>query len=124
MTNYEWLKTLSVEDLAENIRQKCRLCTFYNDDCSCGGELDCLKGISAWLREEHKEEHKEKLKPCPFCGSEDVYLLNKDGYADLTTVIFCNACKSTVFIEDNEEEGYDDKTREKAIEAWNRREGE
>ena len=114
MTNLEWLKTLSAEELTEYLRKECLSCTYK--DLDCGADF-CFKGHIEWLNAKHKEE----LKPCPFCGSENVYLHSKDGYADKTTVIFCNECKSVVFIEDNEEEGYDDKTIDRAIEAWNRR---
>ena len=105
MTNYDWLKTLSVEDLAEIIRHKCRLCIFYNDDCSCGGELDCIEGISAWLREEHKEKHKEKLKPCPFCGGKPIVDKNQNS-------VYCADCHMGTPWTDSIED---------AINTWNRR---
>lgn len=38
-----------------------------------------------------------------------------------TIGIFCNNCKQTVTLEDNEIEGDNDETRVRAIEAWNRR---
>ena len=115
MTNYEWLKTLSVDDLAENIRHKCRLCTFYNADFSCGGEQDCLRGISGWLREEHKEEIREKLKPCPFCNGEvELCETPMQGWTEYKSV--CTNCDATIM------GMFDDK--EKAVEAWNRRAGE
>lgn len=118
MTNQEWLMTLSVDDLVEAISNRCKYCAYFKKGgCPDPNMAKCRYGNIEWLKQEHKKE----LKPCPFCGSENVYLHSKDGYADETTVIFCNACKSTVFIEDNEEEGYDDKTIDRAIEAWNRR---
>lgn len=51
----------------------------------------------------------DKLKPCPFCGSEKVSLDNESG--------FCIQCK------DNEccTEGPYSKSEEAAIEKWNKR---
>ena len=63
----------------------------------------------------------EKLKPCPFCGSKDIYVTTQEGRIDSTATIFCNSCKTAVILEENEEEGFSEKTTAKAIEAWNRR---
>lgn len=63
----------------------------------------------------------EKLKPCPFCGSKDIYFTETAGRIDITTTIFCNTCKTSVILEENEEEGFSEKTTAKATEAWNRR---
>ena len=65
-----------------------------------------------------------KLKPCPFCGTPNtnLYFVTHDephGYETLG--IFCNACKQTIILEENEWEGNDFITRAKAAEAWNRR---
>ena len=62
-----------------------------------------------------------ELKPCPFCGSKDVYSTFEFGYRDNTEIVFCNTCKIIVKLEENEEEGLSNETRRKAIEAWNRR---
>lgn len=119
MTNLEWMRTLSANELVDFLSGKsCRMCA-YCDDCTEGNH-NCTRGKVKWLNSEHKEE----LKPCPFCGSKNVYIHSQDGYADKTTIIFCNDCKSTVFVEDNEEKGYDDKTIDRAIRAWNRRDKE
>ena len=63
----------------------------------------------------------DELKPCPFCGSEVIYVTTKEGRMDSTTTIFCNSCKTSVILEENEEEGFSKETKAKAIEAWNRR---
>ena len=116
MTNLEWLRTLPAEKLVNFLRESCRTCIHYCN-CSTKDEYDCRESKVAWLIQEHKEE----LKPCPFCGSENVYILSKDGHSNKTAIIFCSECKSVVFIEDNEGEGYNDMTVARAIEAWNRR---
>lgn len=66
----------------------------------------------------------DKLKPCPFCGCGDgsLYIVTVEQRGFETVGIFCNACKQTVTLEYNEWEGLNDKTKEKAIKAWNRRE--
>lgn len=62
-----------------------------------------------------------KLKSCPFCGSEDIYLTHEPGYIDDSAIIFCNSCKVSVKLEANDQEGINDITETRAIEAWNRR---
>ena len=66
----------------------------------------------------------QDLKPCPFCGCDhgNLYIVRAENKYGFETVgIFCNSCKQTVVLEENEWEGDTEKTREKAIEAWNRR---
>ena len=64
----------------------------------------------------------KKLKPCPFCGCDNLYIINREENSGYESIgIFCNECKQTVFLEENEWEGYNRTTIEKAIEAWNRR---
>ena len=63
-----------------------------------------------------------ELKPCPFCGSTQIYVTHTRYYYNEDTVcVFCNSCKQHVILEDNEAEGLNDKTRERAIAAWNTR---
>lgn len=56
----------------------------------------------------------DKLKPCPFCGSENVHLSNWSDQA----YVYCADClvKTEVYLHGN--------CAEKAIEVWNRRAGE
>ena len=65
----------------------------------------------------------EELKPCPFCGCGEgnLYIVTVEQHGFDTVGIFCNGCKQTVTLEENEWEGDNDQRRKKAIEAWNRR---
>ena len=50
----------------------------------------------------------EKLKPCPFCGSDDIEL--STGLAEYWA--FCHDCTATTSME---------RTQEEAIQVWNTR---
>lgn len=70
----------------------------------------------------------KELKPCPFCGADyhSLYFVMTGEYLDRkihaeTVGIFCNICKQTVTLEENEIEGDTEETRARAIKAWNRR---
>ena len=52
-----------------------------------------------------------KLKPCPFCGSKDVYFGGADGFWYVEDFIHCLGCGVVV------KEGHDGEV----IEKWNRR---
>lgn len=56
-----------------------------------------------------------KLKPCPFCGSDAVFI---DEYFEETMSIQCTECYAGM----RDESG--DITKESIIEQWNRRDGE
>jgi Lar family restriction alleviation protein len=64
------------------------------------------------------------LKPCPFCGTPYPYITFEHGYIDDSAVVFCDHCKISVKLEENDQEGYNATTKRKAIEAWNRRANE
>ena len=66
----------------------------------------------------------EQLKPCPFCGCTDIYITFEHGYLDDSAIVFCNNCKVSVKVEENDQEGFNEKTAKRAVEAWNRRAGE
>lgn len=54
-----------------------------------------------------------KLKPCPFCGSENVWIAeNRMDYLFIGYSVHCNGC--------GVETSYT-KDKDKAIERWNRR---
>ena len=68
-----------------------------------------------------------ELKPCPFCGSPDIYETYSQEYSLGTKnpEIFCNTCKSIFSVEDdspymNSDEDFKYR-KEKTREAWNRR---
>ena len=63
----------------------------------------------------------DRLKPCPFCGTPYPYLTFEPGYIDDSVIVFCNACKISVKLEENDQEGLNEETERKAIEAWNQR---
>lgn len=54
MTNREWLENLSDERLTKLLMGAC---DNYCIGCNC--EYDCVKGITTWLQQEHKEPKKE-----------------------------------------------------------------
>ena len=64
-----------------------------------------------------------ELKPCPFCGcgTGNLYVVTIEQHGFDTVGIFCNGCKQTVILEENEWEGDNEQSRKKAINAWNRR---
>lgn len=64
-----------------------------------------------------------ELKPCPFCGmpNTELYWVTTEQHGYDTLGIFCNNCKQTVILEENEWEDDTEETRRKAAEAWNRR---
>lgn len=54
MTNHEWIKSLSKEDLAfllSDLVDKCDFCA-EDSDIHCSG--DCFRGVMHWLDEKHK----------------------------------------------------------------------
>ena len=57
MTNFEYLKTLSIEDFVESgiVTAPCGMCVYEQCDCDMETPM-CLKGTKAWLTQEHKEE--------------------------------------------------------------------
>lgn len=78
---------------------------------------------------EHVPYPYKQMKPCPFCGSNDLYIvehvIGRDAQFmstdDKTVGIFCNTCKQTVTLEANEDEGRSLDTEQKAVDAWNMR---
>lgn len=61
-----------------------------------------------------KEFEKMRLKPCPFCGSTDVHLVENDrGKSEVS--ITCKDCNVWV------DHMFDAMSRDEAIELWNRR---
>lgn len=67
------------------------------------------------------DPRQEELKPCPFCGSTDIYPTFEEGCINDSAVVFCNSCKVSVKVESNDQEGYTAETERRALEAWNKR---
>ena len=70
------------------------------------------------------------LKPCPFCGGNNIYetYSQEYGWGWKTPEIFCNSCKVFFTVEDDSpyldcEEDFKYR-KAKTVEAWNRRAGE
>ena len=63
MTNFEYLKTLSIKNFAESgiVSAPCDMCVYAYSDCDRETPT-CLRGTKAWLAQEHKEEIGEELK--------------------------------------------------------------
>jgi Lar family restriction alleviation protein len=55
-----------------------------------------------------------ELKPCPFCGSTDVHLI-ENGYGKSEVSITCKDCNVWV------DHMFDAMSKEEAIALWNRR---
>ena len=73
------------------------------------------------------DDMKVKLKPCPFCGSTDIYETHseEDTLGTKNPEIFCNSCKIIFSIEDDSpytdcDEDYAYR-KAKTMEAWNKR---
>lgn len=69
----------------------------------------------------------EELKPCPFCGGEAKLITTEFDRKTIAIKVECQSCSAraggfcaTVFDNKNALENIDN-SREKAIEAWNRR---
>lgn len=63
----------------------------------------------------------DRLKQCPFCGTDNFYITTFKWHGFDTVGIFCDVCKLKIILEENEGEGDSEQSRKKAIEAWNRR---
>lgn len=103
MTNEERFKTM--RERLDNFRNWCekREC----DKCEFGADREGTEGcVFSWLAREYKEE----LKPCPFCGCEQMNTY-KSNNTDIWYVS-CDRCGVRT-------EG--DTSKEYAIAAWNRR---
>jgi Lar family restriction alleviation protein len=61
---------------------------------------------------------KKELKPCIFCGSDEVDIGNLQPWGD--NAVFCNKCGAQGPSFDHDEK----KSKKKAVKAWNKRAGE
>lgn len=109
MTNLDYIRTLSAEELAVNVfwaderEGSCEMCAKNIKGKPCGGK--CVDGIVEWLNTEYKPE----LKPCPFCGGKAEAIKAKSG---VLWVVRCEDCGSKTRYCNTEAE---------TTEKWNRR---
>lgn len=94
MTNFEWVKTLSIEEMAEVLMYPYRHIPYTKNNKG---------GFVGWLNKEHKE-----VKYCPFCGGNDISIRNPESRK---YYMQC-ACGARGRQEENEDD---------AIDAWNER---
>ena len=55
MTNFERIKAMSIEELAENFYGDCRYCAYRWEDCICNENMNCCNGLLKWLNSEAEE---------------------------------------------------------------------
>lgn len=69
MTNLEWLRTLSAEELVDFINPSCNMCIHGGN---CTKDCNCVEGKVEWLN----EEHVPKIKPCANCGGKAIFVVD------------------------------------------------
>ena len=123
MTNLEWKRSLSVEEVGNAILwSRCNLCVYQNSDAcprnptNKEGHYDCMSGFKEWCNAEHITE----LKPCPVCKGEMSTIWKHCGY-----YLVCKECGlrfglSTDMAKRGLIAGHYAK-KEALIEDWNRR---
>lgn len=65
----------------------------------------------------------EKLKPCPFCGEDEVVFkhYNYLGFNQFSLCYYCKACKATVHLVTKSKADSEKEFEALAAEVWNRR---
>ena len=113
MTNYEWLITsgelkIFIQKLywyfAGTVIDKYKIPLEKNIDKY--SENEKLTIIADWLQ----KDHREPLKPCPFCGNDKPRIVKRSGV--MLYEIYCNECDSS---------SGECLTEDEAIYKWNRR---
>lgn len=59
MTNFERIKAMSVEEMADLLQVECCYCTFLHNGCAQSDEADCHRGTVQWLNKEAGKEECE-----------------------------------------------------------------
>ena len=111
MTNLEWIRTLSAEELAKLLDDDCYMCSKLKGGC----DMNCESGYITWLNAEHVVEP----KPCPLCGDKMIAEYNHGHY------LVCKSCGlyfgvHTISVGERELAGVYAKKAE-LIDDWNRR---
>ena len=55
MTNYERIKAMSVEEMAEDFFGDCDHCAYLDKRCNEHEDMRCEKGVELWLNSEVEE---------------------------------------------------------------------
>lgn len=55
MTNYEHIKAMSVEEMAEFLCGDCVHCAFWGEACYRYTQMSCDEGVYKWLNSEVEE---------------------------------------------------------------------
>ena len=55
MTNYEYVKAMSVEEFEGLLRGDCNRCIYRGKDCIHHPEMQCTDGVIKWLCSEVEE---------------------------------------------------------------------
>ena len=66
MTNREWLRSLTDNELAEifcdiDLSNICNMCAYRNDRKGCINAACCKDGVLEWLAQEHKNNDKRRM---------------------------------------------------------------
>lgn len=52
MTNYERIKKMSVDEIADLLDGECCYCAYINETCTYDNDMHCANGIKLWLNSE------------------------------------------------------------------------
>ena len=95
MTNLEWLRSLSVDELGNAILwSRCNLCVYQNSDaCPTNptnkeGHYDCMSGFKEWCN----AIHIHKIKPCANCGGKAMFNADAMGINSEIGYVQCCEC--------------------------------
>jgi hypothetical protein len=109
MTNLEWLRSLSGDELSDIILgSRCNLCVYQqSEECPTNkeGRYDCRGGFYRWCNAEHVPE----VKPCPCCGG-------KAEIIEIEPMIQYVSCTQCIMQTNTGR-------KNEVIKAWNRRTG-
>ena len=66
MTNREWLRSLTDNELAEifcdiDLSNICNMCAYRNDRKGCINAACCKDGVLEWLEQEYKNNDKRRM---------------------------------------------------------------
>ena len=56
MTNYERIKSMSIEQLAKMLDGECQFCAYDGEDCMFNHDIHCEEGCIKWLKNNYEED--------------------------------------------------------------------